>query len=203
MDKTTKELRSRYRSLLENYLAEWEDTDDQGRVGVTKYLRGLATCEKCRLLAQSLGTNVPLKVIDIDWPRVRSEWAISWPDRSMLHEEIKSHDVLFDLVEPLLRAWIEHLADDAPDLDGLTPDARAVLVAMYELGAFCLEAKITQPMIFEKVADLGEEISKTRGENAIKLLRHYQYVDTKASTATWLLPRGQKAAESLKSSTNP
>jgi hypothetical protein len=203
MDKTTKELRSRYRSLLENYLAEWEDTDDQGRVGVTKYLRGLATCEKCRLLAQSLKTNVPLKLTEIDWPRIRLEWAITWPDRSMLHEEIKSHDVLFDLVEPLLRAWIEHLADDAPDLDGLTPDARAVLLAMNELGAFCVEAKITQSDISQKVAELGEEIPKTRRDNAISLLRQYGYVDTKASTATWLTTRGQKAAESLKSSTKP
>lgn len=103
------------------------------------------------------------------------------------------------MAEAIVPDWIDHLDEDAPDLDGLTPDARVVLAAMKELGAFCVEARITQDMIRDKTAELGEEIVGTRLGQAISLLKGRLYLDAKSGTATWLTPRGQKAADMVKS----
>jgi hypothetical protein len=174
------------------------------------FLARLADDDEIGVIVSQIGERRPLKRVADEAPEsgvlAPEAWVVSRPGlgNPSMPQDIKNMDTLLVLMaEAIVPEWIEHLADDAPDLDGLTPDARAVLLAMYELGAFCKEAKVTQTMIFEKVAELGEEIPKTRGGNAITLLRHYGYVDTKASTATWLTTRGQKAAESLKSSTNP
>ncbi len=174
------------------------------------FLARLADDDEIGVIVSQIGERRPLKRVEHEATESGvlspEAWVVSRPGlgNPSMPQDIKNMDTLLVLMaEAIVPEWIEHLADDAPDLDGLTPDARAVLVAMYELGAFCMEANITQSNISDKVAELGKEISKTARESAIKLLRHYGYVATKASKATWLTTRGQKAAESLKSSTNP
>ena len=163
------------------------------------FLTSLANNDEIGLLVSQIGERRPLKrIVDGD----SESWVVCRPGLSTpsLPQEIRSMTVLMDMmVEAILPEWIDHLDEDAPDLDGLTPDARVVLTAMRDLGAFCIDARITQDMIRDKTAELGEEIVGTRLGQAISLLKGRLYLDAKSGTATWLTPRGQKAADMVKS----
>jgi hypothetical protein len=229
MDKTTKELRARLRARYEYYresigrpepasgIYRWLGIGNGKRKGEAfqssmgeraegmsmVILRTLAGDEEVDFLCKGLRLERALIYFPADEFDRHDQWIIARPDGTSFRHYLQRASGTLSLFEPILEEWIKHLADDAPDLDGLTPDARAVLLAMHELEAFCVEAKITQSNISDRVAELGEEIPKTRRDNAISLLRQYGYVETKASTATWLTARGRRAAESLKSSTKP
>lgn len=161
-------------------------------------LRAIAWDEKLGFLCKCLGIRLALDCIPGDeyWPK--DQWVIARPNGTTFPHDFRQARTTLALVAPLLDEWIDHLADDAPALDGLTPDARVVLAAMRDLGAFLPDARITQEMIRDKAAKLGEEIVGTRFGQAINLLKAGGYVESKSGTATWLTARGQKTADMVK-----
>lgn len=162
------------------------------------FLRGLATCEESSLIANSLQLPIPLKLIPGDAPWTRDEWVVAWPDGTKLPHDLHRADALFQLAEPLLQAWIDHLSDDAPSVDGLIPEARSFLKAMLDLG-FHDGERGKQDDIWARVGEIDEEKQgKKAREAALKLLKDRGLVDSLSGTGTTLTDAGLKLARSLK-----
>lgn len=191
--------------------AQLRSADGNRRVTLWAMLMYLALDEVTRAQTESLGIGRPLELLrqspwdesgrtPFDAPP--SQWQITRPVSRQPSSVIEVTDVftIWEIVvEAVIPEWIDHLADDAPALDGLTTDARAILVAMHDLRAFSEEAKITQVMIREKTAEIGEEITGSRLTNAVRIAKDAKCVESKHGTATWLTPQGRAIAEQSKS----
>jgi len=207
MDKTT-ELKARLRSA---YLRHREDLNDLETVvacevvasGTADHhaadvLDALVYDEEIALLCKSLKLPKIVEVLGPDEYRPGKEWIVERPNGHSFKHSARSEFTLLTILVSVVEEWIDHLDEDAPDLDGLTPDARVVLAAMRDLGAFCVDARITHEKIRERVADLGDKIGGGRFDRAVAIVKARGYIDSKSGTATWLTPRGQKAADMVK-----
>jgi hypothetical protein len=181
----------------------WSDLDGIARIVLTH----LADDDEIGLIASQIGERRPLKrILALVVGEEPSEsWVVCRPGLTTpsLPQDFRSMATLLEVMaEAIVPEWIDHLAEDAPDPDGLTPDARAILAAMSDLRAFGPEARITQDMIRDKTLSLGEEIVGTRLGQAINLLKARGYVESKSGTATWLTARGRKTADMVKPPSN-
>jgi hypothetical protein len=200
------ELDEDYRRIVEDGLAASDDSRTEELIDrlatwlerpKDEFLRHLATAEEVSLLAASLKLSTPLKLVPADPPWTREEWVVTWPNGTKLAHDLRTIDVLFQLAEPLLRAWIDHLDEGAPDIDGLTPNARAFLKAMLALKLHD-DTRAGQDEIWAKVAELGDPVEgKPDRLAAVGILKDRKLIESKPGTGTILTTAGLSLARSL------
>lgn len=184
-------------------LAE-SDPDRIARV----FLHRLADSDEIGLIVSQIGERRPLKRISASLigEEPSESWVVCRPGLTTpsLPQELRSMTTLIDLMaEAIVPEWIDYLAEDAPDPDGLTPDARAFLKAMLELK---LEdgKRVPQDCIWSKVAEIGDAIEgKARREAVTRILKDRKIIDTLSGTGTTLTTQGAAIARSMSSRSNP
>jgi len=156
--------------------------------------------EELGFLCQSLGLRRALTRVPGD---ARDEWSISWPGGATVPHNLKRSMTTLVLFVQVLDAWIDHLAEGAPDIDGLTPNARAFLKAMLALKLHD-GTRAGQDEIWAKVAELGDAVEgKSNREAAVGILKHRKLIEPKHGTGTILTTAGLSLARSLSSRSNP
>jgi len=155
--------------------------------------------EELGFLCQSLGLRRALSRGPGD---ARIEWSISWPGGATVPHNLKRSMTTLMFVVPVLDAWIDHLDEDAPNTDGLTPDTRAFLKAMLALKLHD-GTRAGQDKIWAKVAELGNAIEgKSKREAAVGILKDRKLIHSKPKSGTTLTELGLKTAASLSSRNN-
>lgn len=190
--------------------------DRMRRIEIRLLLEHLAANQTIGLLVSQLEERRPLKVVGSIVPEnpytvapdslPPAEWTIARPGRDspLLPQTIDDPLIVWDIVvEAIIPEWLDHLDTEAPSADGLTPNARAFLLAMLDLKLHD-GTRAGQGAIWARVAERGNAVEgKSDRAAAVGILKDSDLIDSKSGTGTKLTTRGVAMARSLSSRSNP